>query len=116
MSAALRNIMRSVQQKLLNISKVDGQPRAIVYHCAGHGAWLTWMGEGRAAGITLAASSERGRTTCADRLPALAKGEGTARCVAYGGRHKPQSSVDGRSGPNRSLAFIFTATKNNCRR
>ena len=30
MSAALRNILRSVQQKLLHISKVDGQPSAIV--------------------------------------------------------------------------------------
>jgi len=30
MSAALQNIMRSVQQKLLNISKVDGQPSAVV--------------------------------------------------------------------------------------
>jgi len=30
MSAALRNIMRSVQQKLLNISKVDGHPSAII--------------------------------------------------------------------------------------
>jgi len=60
LSAALQNIMPSVtvikqlgvQQKLLNISKVDGQRSAV-----GHGAWLTWMGDGRAADITLAASS-----------------------------------------------------------
>ena len=41
-------------------------------------------GEGRAAGA--GAGGRRGRTTCADRLRARAKGVGVARRVAYGGR------------------------------
>ena len=46
--------------------------------------WRGWARVGRQTWHWRQAA--RGQTTYADRLPSLAKGEGTARCVAYGGR------------------------------
>jgi len=65
-------------------------------------------GRGSGGRHARAASSERGQTTCADRLRALAKGEGTARCVAYEAwGYKQAVQTDGRAnvqadGPNRA--------------
>jgi len=54
-----------------------------------------------------------GRTTCADRLRATAKGDGAVRCVAYAARgYKQAGQTDRRAdmqadGPNRSSCFIY---------
>ena len=88
MSAALQNVTvikpRGVQQKLMNISKVDGQRSAVVLSLWPRGVADV---DGRGSGGKHHTGGKQQAWTDDVRRSAPAKGEGTAaRCVAYGGR------------------------------